>query len=360
MAAAKRIEQNCTLEATPLIFQQCVTAIICEIDARDGLEAATASAAAAAADRQQLLHMLPLCRVPYLVNSQLPPKDVPHVGMEKGAIVTIDLQLLPSDYKNSMPARSPRFPRGRRAHPVDDQAAGDSSYATYKQQQQKQQQPYFRQAEERSNRSRGGDAQPPTAMLLHSDVRDGPLNALSSTFPLLAHAGRRLSYMLTPPQQHHEVHLQRHQEQQPWLTRTLGTVSGAASGALEALVSNFVGISHRSTPLLLSTLSSSLVSSHPDAISATATARSAAAPADAAGAVKPAVGAHAAAAKAAAAAAEGAADVSGAPIARMARRRDCGRQLHRRSFGCPEWEVSPHASMRQLAKVDDELSLIHI
>lgn len=67
-----------------LLQQQSVTAIVCEIDARDGLEAATASAAAAAADRQQLLHMLPLCRVPYLVNSQLPPKDVPHVGMERG------------------------------------------------------------------------------------------------------------------------------------------------------------------------------------------------------------------------------------------------------------------------------------
>lgn len=64
--------------------QQGVTAIVCEVDARDGLEAATASVATAAADRQQLVHMLPLCRVPYLVNSQLPPKDVPHVGMERG------------------------------------------------------------------------------------------------------------------------------------------------------------------------------------------------------------------------------------------------------------------------------------
>ena len=190
-------------------------------------------------------------------------------------------------------------------------------------------------------------------MLLHSDARDGPLSALSSTFPLLVHEGRRLSQMLTSPQHPQEVQHQGHQEQQPWLTRTLGTISGAASGGFEALISNFVGINHRSTPLLLSSLSPSLASSRPDAVpAATAAPSAAAAPADAAVAAKPAVGAHAAAAKAAAAAAEATADISGAPMARMARRRDCGRQLHRRSFGCPEWESAPPPCKPKLQSLD--------
>ncbi|KAL8271216.1 hypothetical protein Esti_004877 [Eimeria stiedai] len=333
--------------------QQCATAIVCEIDAREGLEAATASVAAAASDRQQLLHMLPLCRVPYLVNSQLPPKDVPHVGMEKGGTVTIDLQLLPSDYKNNMPARGPRFPRVSRGLPVAEESASASEYAKYKRQQQRQQQPHFRQVEERhdtSSRSSGGAAgTPPTGMLLHTDVTEGPLAALSATFPLLVHAGRRLSELFThaqeqqqqPQQQHHR---QQQQEQQPWLPRTLATALRVAGDGFELVLSNLVGVNHRSPRLLLSSLYPSSPSS-PAAAAVSAPASST---------VHPARSLHQTDAAPAAAAAEVAEEAAVPPLARIARRRDCGRQVHRRTVGCPEWEAPPAHPVRQLSKSDED------
>ncbi|KAL8455315.1 hypothetical protein Emag_000899 [Eimeria magna] len=342
--------------------QRCVTAIVCEIDARDGLEAATASVAAAASDRQQLLHMLPLCRVPYLVNSQLPPKDVPHVGMEKGGTVTIDLQLLPSDYKNNMPAREPRFPRVSRGLPVAEESASASEYAKYKRQQQRQQQPHFRQVEERygtssnssGSSSSGREAEKlPTGMLLHSDVTEGPLAALSATFPLLAHAGRRLSeiFMHQQQQQRQPQQQQQQQEQQPWLARILATAARVAGDGFELVLSNLVGINHRSPRLLLSSLSPRLPSS-PSADVAPASS-----------AAHPARSLHPADAAPAAAAAEVVEDVAVPPLARMARRRDCGRQVHRRTVGCPEWEAPPASPVRQLSKAhEDELledGLVH-
>ncbi|KAL8428380.1 hypothetical protein ACSSS7_007267 [Eimeria intestinalis] len=334
--------------------QRCVIAIVCEIDATDGLEAATASVTAATSDRQQLLHMLPLCRVPYLVNSQLPPKDVPHVGMEKGGTVTIDLQLLPSEYKNNMPARGPRFPRVSRGLPVAEESASASDYAKYKRQQQRQQQPHFRQVEERHDTTSNGSGSSssgeeagtlPRGMLLHTDVNEGPLAALSATFPLLSHAGRRLSELLSRPQQHQQPHQQQQQqEQQPWPSRTLAAVVRAAVDGFEFVLSNLVGINHRSPRLLLSSLSPSLASS-PAAAALSAAASST---------VRPERSLHPADAAPAAAAAEVVEDVAVPPLARIARRRDCGRQVHRRTIGCPEWEEPSAPPVRQLSKADED------
>ncbi|KAL8448152.1 hypothetical protein Emed_003965 [Eimeria media] len=356
--------------------QQSVTAIVCEIDARDGLEAATASVTAAASDRQQLLHMLPLCRVPYLVNSQLPPKDVPHVGMEKGGTVTIDLQLLPSDYKNNMPARGPRFPRVSRGLPKISDSASATEYNKYKRQQERQQQPHFRQVEERhdttsnsnssnssnssssssissnsSSSSNGEEAGTlPKGMLLHTDVTEGPLAALSATFPLLAHAGRRLSeiFMLPQPQQQQQQQQQQQEQQQLWLPRALAAAARVAGDGFEVMLNNLVGLNHRSPRLLLSSLSPPLPAS-PSAAVASASAS------PSVHATNSFHSAHAAPTAApAAAAAEVVEDVAVPPLARMARRRDCGRQLHRRTVGCPEWEASPAPSVRHLSKADED------
>lgn len=327
---------------------QGISAIVCEIDARDGLEAATASVATAAADRHQLMHMLPLCRVPYLVNSQLPPKDVPHVGMERGGTVTIDLQLLPSDYKNSVPARSPRFTRTARLSITEEET--DSGYAAYKRQQQRQQQPYFRQAEEKhqhrntsSDSSEGVSGEPPTTMLLHTDLREGPLAALSSTFPLLAHARRRLFGVFAPSQQQEPQ--QQQSQEGPWLSRTFDALTRAAEGGFRFLMTNFVGINNRGSPLLFSSLTPSTASSPPPA-----NAREAAAP----DVGRPSAGPKAAAAARAAATAEVAAGVPGASTARMARRRDCEKHLHKRIIGCPEWDGDAPIVVRQLAKIEEE------
>lgn len=78
--------QSCTLWALLLFGCLCrwVSAIVCEIHARDGLEEVVAATAAVAAERQMLMHLVPLCRVPYLVNSPLQPRDLFHVGVEEG------------------------------------------------------------------------------------------------------------------------------------------------------------------------------------------------------------------------------------------------------------------------------------
>lgn len=59
-----------------------VEAIICRIDASDGLLAAATAAGSATAALD--IYSLPLCRSPYLVNSAIPPRDSPHIGLYAG------------------------------------------------------------------------------------------------------------------------------------------------------------------------------------------------------------------------------------------------------------------------------------
>ncbi|XP_026193687.1 uncharacterized protein LOC34619034 [Cyclospora cayetanensis] len=351
------------------LLQQDASGIVCEIDAKDGLDAAIASAAAVASDKQQLMHMLPLCRVPYLVNSQLPPKDVPHVGMEKGGTVTIDLRLLPSNYKNNLPSRAPRYPKAfPKAPPQHGETPSRGSYEAFQLQQQElsHRQAHLRYAEELSSGTppNGGSMKPPpTTMLLHTGADEGPLAALSSTFPLLAHAGRRLSHILTSAQE--EAALQQPpEEQQKSLLSSLSGVSTAAKIALEGLLgASARGFGARGPPLLLSSLSSSASTPHAASVTTSAAAPDAEPSAavssrTAADVAKLSEGAPAAAAAAkAAAAAEAAADVFRVPTTRMTRRRDCSRQLRKGLVGCPEWERERPSAVRQLAKVDAEEAL---
>lgn len=247
-----------------------------------------------------------------------------------------------------MPARSPRFPRTSRLSATEEET--DSGYAAYKRQQQRQQQAYFRQAEEKhqhgsssSDSTDGVSGVPPTTMLLHTDIREGPLAALSSTFPLLAHARRRLSGVFAPSQE--QQGQQQAAQDGPWLSRMLGALRRLADGGFQFLMTNFVGINNRGPPLLFSSLTPSTVSSPP-----AATDDEAAAPA----AEKPPVGPKAAAAATAAAAAEVTADAPGASMARMARRRDCEKHLHKRIIGCPEWDGDASLVVRQLAKIEGD------
>ncbi|OEH74611.1 lung seven transmembrane [Cyclospora cayetanensis] len=271
------------------------------------------------------MHMLPLCRVPYLVNSQLPPKDVPHVGMEKGGTVTIDLRLLPSNYKNNLPSRAPRYPKAfPKAPPQHGETPSRGSYEAFQLQQQElsHRQAHLRYAEELSSGTppNGGSMKPPpTTMLLHTGADEGPLAALSSTFPLLAHAGRRLSHILTSAQE--EAALQQPpEEQQKSLLSSLSGVSTAAKIALEGLLgASARGFGARGPPLLLSSLSSSASTPHAASVTTSAAAPDA----------EP----------SAAVSSRTAADVAKlVPTTRMTRRRDCSRQLRKGLVGCPEWE----------------------
>ncbi|PFH33558.1 hypothetical protein BESB_077750 [Besnoitia besnoiti] len=90
-------------EAAPLFAD----AVICRVDASEGLVAAAAAGGGAAAPFD--VFALPLCRLPYLVNSAIPPRDAPHVGLDAGGVIEIDLELLPANYVNNLPLPQPRF-----------------------------------------------------------------------------------------------------------------------------------------------------------------------------------------------------------------------------------------------------------
>ncbi|EPR58731.1 hypothetical protein TGGT1_216890 [Toxoplasma gondii GT1] len=82
-------------------------AIVCGVEAPDGLLAAATAAGSSTPALD--IFALPLCRLPYLVNSAIPPKDAPHVGLLAGGFIDIDLEILPSNYVNNLPLRRPRF-----------------------------------------------------------------------------------------------------------------------------------------------------------------------------------------------------------------------------------------------------------
>ncbi|PHJ25068.1 lung seven transmembrane receptor [Cystoisospora suis] len=103
---------RCLLSAVFVVFSFLspgeVEAIICRIDASDGLLAAATAAGSATAALD--IYSLPLCRSPYLVNSAIPPRDSPHIGLYAGGVIDIDLELLPSPtYANNLPLDHPRF-----------------------------------------------------------------------------------------------------------------------------------------------------------------------------------------------------------------------------------------------------------
>ncbi|CBZ55517.1 conserved hypothetical protein [Neospora caninum Liverpool] len=103
-------------------------AIVCGIEASDGLLAAATAAGSSTPALD--IYALPLCRLPYLVNAAIPPKDAPHIGLEAGGVIDIDLELLPSNYVNNMPLAEPRF-SGKTMSPRTDgssaRAAADSA-----------------------------------------------------------------------------------------------------------------------------------------------------------------------------------------------------------------------------------------
>ncbi|KEP63039.1 UNVERIFIED_CONTAM: hypothetical protein HHA_216890 [Hammondia hammondi] len=82
-------------------------AIVCGVEAPDGLLAAATAAGSSTPALD--VFALPLCRLPYLVNSAIPPKDAPHVGLLAGGFIDIDLEILPWKYVNNLPLKRPRF-----------------------------------------------------------------------------------------------------------------------------------------------------------------------------------------------------------------------------------------------------------